>query len=307
MTQTIATMAASFCLLAIVFSPLERLFPARPGQRVFRPAWSVDACFFAGQYLAFAGITLWLLSGIAHWIDAYSLAAVRAFTHSLPLVLHAALSLVLGDLLVYWFHRACHRYAPLWRFHAVHHSAEHLDWVAAHREHPFDGIATQVLLNLPGLVLGLPFEAMGSLVVIRGFWAVFIHSNVRLPLGPLRYVLGAPELHHWHHLRVSRTAHNFANLAPYLDLLFGTYHCPEGPATFPLGLPEPWPERYLAQLVRPLLPRAAPPPAHGSAATRRGRLPESPRERRGCPGMQAVGNAARSRARTNRVTAIDGE
>jgi sterol desaturase/sphingolipid hydroxylase (fatty acid hydroxylase superfamily) len=141
----------------------------------------------------------------------------------------------------------------LWRFHAVHHSAEHLDWMAAHREHPLDGIVTQILLNLPGIVLGLSFEALGAVVVIRGFWAVFIHSNVRLPVGPLRYVLGAPEVHHWHHLRTERTVHNFANLAPYLDLLFGTYHCPTGPETFPLGIPEPWPRRYLAQLVRPFL------------------------------------------------------
>lgn len=253
--RAVATMAASFAVLAIVLGPLERLFPARQGQRVFRPAWRVDACFFAGQYLAFAAITTWVLAGVAHRLDVPALAAARAWALSLPFWAHAALSVVLGDLLVYWFHRACHRYEILWRFHAVHHSAEHLDWLAAHREHPFDGIATQVLLNAPGIALGLPFEAMGAVVVIRGFWAVFIHSNIRLPVGPLRYVLGAPEVHHWHHLRTDRTAHNFANLAPYLDLLFGTYHCPEGPETFPLGIPEPWPEGYLAQLVRPFLPR----------------------------------------------------
>lgn len=254
MMQTLATMAASFCLLAVVFGPLERLFPARHGQKVFRHEWAVDACFFAGQYLAIAGITTWLLSAVAHRLDLPSLGEVRAWASALPFWQHAVLSVVLGDLLVYWFHRACHRYDLLWRFHAVHHSAEHLDWLAAHREHPLDGIATQLLLNLPGIVLGLPFEALGAVVVIRGFWAVFIHSNIRLPVGPLRYVLGAPEVHHWHHLRAERTAHNFANLAPYLDLLFGTYHCPEGPETFPLGIPGAWPRGYAAQLVKPFLP-----------------------------------------------------
>ena len=43
---------------------------------------------------------------------------------------------LLGDLLIYWGHRLQHHSALLWRFHAVHHSAEHLDWLAAHREHP---------------------------------------------------------------------------------------------------------------------------------------------------------------------------
>src|SRR6185503_15594219 len=76
-------------------------------------------------------------------------------------------------------------------------------------------------------------------------------SNVSLPLGPLRVLFGAPDLHHFHHARVERTAHNFANLAPWLDLVFGTYHRPTEPETYPLGLSDPWPKGYLGQLVRP--------------------------------------------------------
>jgi sterol desaturase/sphingolipid hydroxylase (fatty acid hydroxylase superfamily) len=243
--------AGTLLVLVAVFAPLERVFPARPGQRVLRPAWAVDLCFFAGQFVVFAAVTSWAVSGVGTWVDAHAPFGARAAMRALPIWAQAMVSLALGDLLVYWFHRACHRYEFLWRFHAVHHSAEHLDWLAAYREHPLDGIATQILLNLPGIVLGLPFEAMGALVVLRGLWAVFIHSNVRLPVGPLRWILGAPELHHWHHLRADRTAHNFANLAPWLDLLFGTYHRPEGPETFALGIPEPWPRGYLAQLARP--------------------------------------------------------
>jgi len=41
-------------------------------------------------------------------------------------------------------------------------------------------------------------------------------------------------------------------LAPWVDVLFGTYHCPEGPETYPLGLTEPFPRSYVAQLVHPL-------------------------------------------------------
>jgi sterol desaturase/sphingolipid hydroxylase (fatty acid hydroxylase superfamily) len=252
MIETLGAAAASFALLAVVFGPLERLFPARAGQRVFRSAFAIDACFFFGQYLAFAGLAAtavaWLHQGVLLHLPTSGL---RAFVASQPLFVQAALALVLGDFIVYWFHRACHRFDFLWRFHAVHHSAEHLDWLAAFREHPFDGLATQLCLNLPGIVLGVPFEALGAIVVLRGMWAIFVHSNVRLPLGPLRYLLGAPELHHWHHVRTGRTLHNFANLAPWLDLAFGTYHCPKGEETYPLGLVDPWPRGYVAQLLRP--------------------------------------------------------
>lgn len=252
--QTVAALAFSFLVLAAVFVPLERLFPARAGQAIFRPRWAVDLCFFAGQYLVFAAATTAALAAVSRGTQIPFTEGLRAWGRGLPFWAHAAVSVALGDLLVYWFHRACHRFDVLWRFHAVHHSAEHLDWLAAHREHPVDGILTQVCLNLPGILLGLPFEAMGAVVVIRGFWAVFIHSNVKLPVGPLRYVLGAPEVHHWHHVRAERTTHNFANLAPWLDLIFGTYHCPEGPETFPLGIAQPWPKGYWAQLARPFVP-----------------------------------------------------
>jgi sterol desaturase/sphingolipid hydroxylase (fatty acid hydroxylase superfamily) len=166
-------------------------------------------------------------------------------------------AVVAGDFLVYWFHRACHRFELLWRFHAVHHSTRELDWLAAHREHPLDGVLTQLCQNLPAMLLGVPIEALAVIAVFRGAWGIFIHSNVRLRLGPLALLLGAPELHHWHHARLARTEHNFANLAPWLDLAFGTYHRPETEEeSYPLGLTEPWPRGYLAQLVRPLLPQS---------------------------------------------------
>ena len=87
------TLVASFCVLAVVFAPLERAFPARPEQRVFRPRFVVDLCFFAGQYLLFAGLTAWLLHGVAGWVNAHAhaIAHARMWARSLPLWLHGLL------------------------------------------------------------------------------------------------------------------------------------------------------------------------------------------------------------------------
>ena len=248
MSAVLIAAAINFALLLLLFTPLERVFPARPGQPLLRREWWTDLAFFLGQYLVFAGVALSALVFVHGFVDRL---VVSSWHEAVPLPARVVLAVVLGDLITYWFHRACHRFEILWRFHAVHHSAERLDWLAAHREHPLDGVVTQICINLPGMILGLPFEALGGLIALRGLWAIFIHSNVRLPLGPLRVLLGAPELHHWHHARVRETRHNFANLAPYLDLIFGTYHRPPDPEDYPLGLVEPWPRRYLAQLVRP--------------------------------------------------------
>jgi sterol desaturase/sphingolipid hydroxylase (fatty acid hydroxylase superfamily) len=263
MLERLAGTLLTFACLAVVYGALERAFPARQARRWRDADFLTDACFFLGQYLMWSALSLALLSGAHGLLNAHTPLILRSAAASPPLWLVAPLAVVLGDVLVYWFHRACHHYDFLWRFHAVHHSSQRLDWLAAHREHPVDGVLTQLAQNLPPMLLGLPFEMFAVLIALRGAWSILIHSNVALPLGPLRFLLGAPELHHFHHARVERTAHNFANLAPWLDLVFRTYHRPNGTETYPLGLVEPWPSSYPAQLVRPFRARSGLRPVSG--------------------------------------------
>ena len=51
----------------------------------------------------------------------------------------------LTDVVQYWVHRAFHRVPWLWRFHAVHHSSERLDWLASVRGHPVNDIVANAL------------------------------------------------------------------------------------------------------------------------------------------------------------------
>jgi sterol desaturase/sphingolipid hydroxylase (fatty acid hydroxylase superfamily) len=174
---------------------------------------------------------------------------LRASVAAQPWWLQAVEVIVLSDFCVYWGHRLQHRLPLLWRFHSIHHSAEHLDWLAAHREHPLDTVYTLALINLPAFLLGFPLSTLAGLIAFRGLWAIYIHSNARLPLGPLRMLIGAPELHHWHHDR-QRDAGNYANISPLMDLLFGTYRCPDHePEAF--GIKEPIAGSYLGQLLHP--------------------------------------------------------
>src|SRR5262249_48648691 len=196
---------------------------------------------------------LWILTQFSQWLTAIVPSSFRGAVAEQPWWLQALEVVVLSDFLVYWGHRLQHQVGWLWRFHSVHHSSQHLDWLAAHREHPLDTIYTIGLINLPAFILGFPLETLAGLIAFRGIWAIYIHSNVRLPIGPLRMLIGAPELHHWHHDR-DRDAGNYANISPLMDILFGTYRCPDHePARF--GINEPTPGNYLGHLVGPLLPR----------------------------------------------------
>lgn len=82
--------------------------------------------------------------------------------------------------------------------------------------------------------------------------AVFIHANLAIKFGPLRWLIGTPEFHHWHH-SADPEAHNknFAGELPLLDLLFGTFYLPKGlmPATY--GTSEPVPNGYFGQMLHP--------------------------------------------------------
>lgn len=252
MIHRVQALIIALILLPAVFWPLERLFSARKGQAWLRPRLLTDLAFMAGQYLVWTTVALWLLVQLEGALGFFVPLALRDGFATVPFALQALLVVLLGDLSVYWFHVASHRVPLLWRFHSIHHSSRHLDWIAAHREHPVDGLLTQLAINLPAMVLGVDVSLLAGLVAFRGLWAIFIHSNVRLPLGPLRVLFGAPELHHWHHLETTDTRHNFANLAPWTDLLFGTYHCPRGDETWPLGNPGEPVRGYLEHLVSPV-------------------------------------------------------
>ena len=245
----------SMLFLVLVFVPLEKTFPAKPGQRFFRPAWFLDFCFFLGQYLLWGGVVLFVLNHFSGALSGLVSPAVRASIAGQPFWLQMIEVILISDFLIYWGHRLQHRNEFLWRFHKVHHSAKHLDWLAAHREHPLDSIYTIGLINLPAFVMGFPLESLAGVIAFRGIWAIYIHSNVRLPIGPLRWFIGAPELHHWHH-DLNRSAGNYANISPLMDLLFGTYVCPDHePERF--GIHEDFPESYTGQLLAPMMPKTA--------------------------------------------------
>jgi sterol desaturase/sphingolipid hydroxylase (fatty acid hydroxylase superfamily) len=245
----------SILFLLLVFMPMEKVFPAKSNQKILRPYWFTDLCFFIGQYLLWGGLVLWVLNRFGFLIDDIIPLSFRNKVAGQPWWLQAVEVVVLSDFLIYWAHRFQHNNNFLWRFHKVHHSAEHLDWLAAHREHPLDTIYTVGIINLPAFILGFPLETIAGFIAFRGIWAIYIHSNVRLPIGKLRMLIGAPELHHWHHY-LDRDAGNYANISPLMDIIFGTYTCP-GHEPEKFGIKEEFPKNYPGQLLYPLLPEKA--------------------------------------------------
>ena len=162
-------------------------------------------------------------------------AGFRSRIASQPIVLQFFEIMFFTDLVQYWFHRAFHRIPWLWRFHAVHHSAKHLDWIAGSRMHFFEVVLLRAFTTLPMYVLGFSEPALYAYIFFVYLISVFVHSNLRFRFRWLQHFMATPRFHHWHHgIDKEAIDINFAVHFPILDRLFGTYYLPE----------EKWPTGY---------------------------------------------------------------
>ncbi|HZS40298.1 MAG TPA: sterol desaturase family protein [Polyangia bacterium] len=241
-------------LFATLLVPLEILAPAR-AQRFFRRGWTTDLTWFAlSPLLVGFGATI-LLALLGSTIGALLPERMRALLQAQPWAVQLAEILLVSEIGGYWVHRWSHRARWLWRFHAVHHSVEELDWLAAHRQHPLEAVWLLGVANLPVLVLGFSVEALWGFVLFQKLYTAFLHSNVRLGFGRFGWLLASPRFHHWHHdgdapINGGRT-HNFASFFPWLDVLWGTYRVPDGEFPARYGCDEPVGQTWLAQLAHP--------------------------------------------------------
>jgi lathosterol oxidase len=222
----------NLALLAMLFAPLERLWPLR-SQGVFRPGWTTDGLYFLISHLLVQGMTLLTL-----------LPATVLFAWAVqPDLQESVRGMPFGFGLI----------------HAVHHSSRDLDWLAGSRLHLVDVIVTRGLGFVPLFVLGFEPGPLYTYLVFVSLHAVFIHANVswRFPRW-VEEMLVTPRYHHWHHaIEVEARDRNFAVHFPWIDRLFGTWYAPTGRWPSAYGLAdEAVPGGYLAQLIYPFSARA---------------------------------------------------
>ena len=223
--------ALQLLLYTAVFVPLERLWPLRPEQPTFRPEWWTDLAWFASSALL-VSVTTFLVLTPGNALASLVPEAITTPVRTLPLWLQVPLAVLASDVVQYHVHRACHRVPFLWRFHAIHHGAQHMDWLAGSRLHLVDAVLTRALVYA---VLALLFDvrAIGIYLMFVAAQATFVHANVQWRLRWLEPWLVTPRFHHWHHGDAVADV-NFAVHLPWLDRLFGTFHLPDAV----------WPERY---------------------------------------------------------------
>jgi sterol desaturase/sphingolipid hydroxylase (fatty acid hydroxylase superfamily) len=234
-------------LLFLIFLPIEKLFALRK-QKVFRRGWLTDFTHILvnNTISTIAGIGLGVAMAIPLiWLRPFDLEG------QLPTEVSVALAVVIVLLGSYWGHRLSHTVPFLWRFHAVHHSIEEMDWLASGRLHPLDQAFTTACFLAPLIVLGYGGGVFGGVAVFFTALALFQHSNTRLRFPGIRWVVNTPQWHHWHHSSHAEARDkNFG--VPAVDRIFGTAYMPKGTYATEFGISDPVPATgYVRHMMYP--------------------------------------------------------
>ena len=265
--DTIATLLpttiamASACTLLFVFSS-QACNPTTPWWRnrgLMTDAWYWLITPFVAPYLR-----VFLLITIATFLLPFLgrddvIAYIREGygpLGSLPFWVQAVAYVVLTDFMLYWIHRRFHG-ATLWRFHAIHHSAEDVDWTTAYRFHPVNLCLGTFFADAVMLYVGISPTVLLFLAPVEAMTSLFVHANLNWTFGPLKYVVATPVFHRWHHSAPELGGEkNFASTFALWDVLFGTFYMPQAALPQSYGTDDPnLPHGYWQQLIYPFKTR----------------------------------------------------
>jgi sterol desaturase/sphingolipid hydroxylase (fatty acid hydroxylase superfamily) len=245
-------------MLAIIFLPLERLC-SQQKQPILRKEFLIDLVYYFLNSLLPKLMLIFPMSMIAWGVHYFGPHSMYTWVAALPAQTRFLLMVIVGEFGVYWGHRWSHEIPLLWRFHAVHHSAEQMDWLVNTRAHPVDIWFGRFCGLVPIYLLGLAqptattVDLMPMLYTLFGtVWSFIIHANISWRFGLLERLIATPAFHHWHHTNdgLQYINKNYATVFPLMDILFGTFYLPNRwPKQY--GIDAPMAPSFVGQLLQP--------------------------------------------------------
>lgn len=254
-------------LISLVVWGLERVFPWRKNQPLFRKDFWLDTFYMFFNFFLLNLIVLIALSNTAAQLFNDLLGVVgltlRNFQvidlNSLPFALRIFIFFIVVDFTQWWTHRLLHRVDFLWNFHKVHHSVKEMGFAAHLRYHWMEPIVYNSLRYIPLAIIG-GFSAQDVAVV--HFFTITIghlnHANINWDYGWLKYIFNNPKMHIWHHAKELPKEHkygvNFGLTLSIWDYLFKTNYIPFSGRDIELGFEndEYFPKDFVNQELYPL-------------------------------------------------------
>ncbi|MEE9449339.1 MAG: sterol desaturase family protein, partial [Ignavibacteriaceae bacterium] len=231
---------------ALLFIILERIFPYKRGQKIFREGFFDDFALYSIAQSYILGIIIF--GYIIRFIDNSTGISRLNLFEDVPVWFQLLFFLITHDLYIYWMHRWQHKNKYLWRIHEAHHSPKKVDWLSGSRSHALEIFLNQTIEFLPIVLLGSPVEVIAYKAAISAVWGMHIHSNINLQTGNLQKIINGPEMHRWHHSTGKGRNRNYATKFAFWDWIFGTAYLPDyKPDEY--GLKTYFPAHYFMQTI----------------------------------------------------------
>jgi sterol desaturase/sphingolipid hydroxylase (fatty acid hydroxylase superfamily) len=135
----------------------------------------------------------------------------------LPRLVVLGVALLLMDGVNWLAHWANHRWTPLWRFHAVHHSQEELSILTSFRAHPLVH-ASFVISVIPVVMLSSNTAVPATVITVYICLSSLPHANLRWTFGPLGRLFVSPAYHRLHHTTQGRLDVNLGTVLTIWDV-----------------------------------------------------------------------------------------
>ena len=250
--------------ISLFFWLWEIVFPWRKKQSIIRKDFWLDGFYMFFNFFIFSLIGYNAVSNVAveafnDFLGLFGISNLVAFEiQSWPYWTQLLTLFLIRDFIQYNVHQVLHRVPILWEFHKVHHSVEQMGFAAHLRFHWMETVVYRTLEYIPLAMIGF---GINDFIIVHLFALSvghFNHSNINIPLGPLKYILNNPQMHIWHHAYSTswprKYGVNFGLTLSIWDYLFKTNHIPESGRDIDLGFEdlEKFPQGFLKQAGYPL-------------------------------------------------------
>jgi len=219
-------MIAPIFIGAVVFVLLlERLYPAKPNQKIFSVSFFQDIIWAFIQGIGEATVIVAWVAVLHGFYNRHLDFLTVNFTGELPSWLNLVLVVVFIDFLRWLQHVIQHKVPWFWHFHVVHHSQRDLNLFSDYRYHVFEYLVRQTVYFIPLMMFGITHPSIVWLSLILVWHARLYHANIRSNFGPLRYLFVTPQSHRIHHsIEGPHKDRNFGAFFSIWDWIFGTQY-----------------------------------------------------------------------------------
>ena len=245
--------------VSLFFFLLEVFAPWRKDQKKFRKDFWLDFFYMFFNFFLFSliiynaasEVVVNLFNDLLASVGITNLVAIEV--GSWPVWVQLLTLFVLRDFIHWNVHRLLHRVPFLWEFHKVHHSVEEMGFAAHLRFHWMENVVYNALQYIPLAMIGFGIDDYFIVYLASLAIGHFNHSNITVPLGPLKYVFNNPQMHIWHHAKHWPAGHpygiNFGLSLSLWDYLFKTAAIPHDGRDIELGFPgsEQFPKTFITQ------------------------------------------------------------